>query len=510
MEHDSTGATRVVDRPGAVAVIGAGPHGISAVKALLAHGIPADGFDLADGVGGNWRFGAPTSRVYESTHLISSKPFTQFPDFPMPDDYPDYPSHRQVLAYFERYAEHFGVRERYLFATEVVRVAEAPDNHAGAFDAPLWDVTIRRAGAGEVTGTVGGSGADTSPTTTLRYDAVVIANGHNWSPKTPVYPGLADFTGEVLHSADYKSADQLRGKRVLVVGAGNTGCDIAVESAQNATATYHSTRRGYWYNPKYAFGRPSDQVADQLLALKLPLPIRRAMYTGMHKLIVGDYTRYGLREPDHAFYETHPVVNQNLVYYIGHGDIDPRPDVAQFDATGAVFTDGSRADVDTVVFATGYLARFDFLADPATVGLRDGRPELGLQMASPTHRNLWVSGLVQPDSGQWAIAHWQGEVIATFLDAARRDPAATRRVHEQILAARGQRFSGGADYKDSSRHFYEIAHQDYLASLEEVLTDLAATAAGSTRGASLPAGSLLESESSSAVPTAAPAAQPVA
>ena len=484
--------SETLERRGAVAVIGAGPHGLTALKSLLAHGIAADGFDRADGVGGNWRFGAPTSRVYESTHLISSKPFTQFPDFPMPDDYPDYPGHRQVLAYFERYAEHFGLTERILFDTEVVVVQEVADGPPGAFGGPRWDVTIRRADAGEVAGTAGGSDADTSPTTTLRYDAVVIANGHNWSPKVPAYPGLADFAGEVLHSAGYKSADQLRGRRVLVVGAGNTGCDIAVEAAQNATATFHSTRRGYWYNPKYAFGRPSDQVADQLLALKLPLPVRRALYTGMHKLIVGDYTRYGLREPDHAFYETHPVVNQNLVYYIGHGDIDPRPDVAAFDAAGAVFTDGSRADVDVVVFATGYLARFDFLADPSVLGLRDDRPTLGLQMASPTHPNVWVSGLIQPDSGQWAIAHWQGEVIATFLDVARRDPATARQVHDQVLAERDRRFSGGAAYKDSSRHYYEIAHQDYLESLQRVLAELSVSGPPQT-GSKQPAAASLNS-----------------
>jgi hypothetical protein len=469
-----TDMTETVERPGAVAVIGAGPHGLTALKSLLAHGIPADGFDRADGVGGNWRFGAPTSRVYESTHLISSKPFTQFPDFPMPDGYPDYPSHRQVLAYFERYAEHFGVGQRYLFNTEVVDVREVADAPAGAFGGLRWDVTIRRIGGDTTTGPRGadaGNATDsgTTPTTTLRYDAVVIANGHNWHPKFPSYPGLDDFAGEVLHSADYKSADQLRGRRVLVVGAGNTGCDIAVESAQNAAATYHSTRRAYWYNPKYALGRPSDQVADRLLAFKLPIRVRRSMYSLMHKVIVGDYTRYGLREPDHAFYETHPVVNQNLIYYIGHGDIDPRSDVASFDADGATFSDGSRAEVDVVVFATGYLARFDFLADPHVLGLRDGRPHLGLQMASPTHTNVWLSGLIQPDSGQWAIAHWQGETIATFLALAQGDPARAENIHREILAEADRRFTGGADYKESTRHFYEIAHQDYLEALGHLL-----------------------------------------
>lgn len=456
----SEATTAIVDRGDAVAVIGAGPHGMSALKALLAAGIAADGFDRADGVGGNWRFGGPTSRVYESTHLISSKPFTQFPDFPMPDDYPDYPSHRQVLEYFCRYAEHFGLSDRIMFETEVVAVEPAPleAGEASTGDA-RWDVTIRRADGSEHT---------------LRYDAVVVANGHNWNPKIPAYPGLEAFSGQIVHSADYKSADVLRRRRVLVVGAGNTGCDIAVESAQNADATFHSTRRGYWYNPKYAFGRPSDQVADSLLALRLPLKVRRVMLKTAQRTIVGDYTKFGLREPDHDFFETHPVVNQQLVYYVGHGDIIPKPDIDHFEPDAVVFSDGSRAEIDVVVFATGYLATFPFLDDDL-LDIVGGRPQLGLQMAAPQHRNLWVSGLIQPDSGQWTIAHWQGEAIAAYLALARSDGPAARSVHAELIAARDRRFSAGTTYKESSRHYYEIAHQDYLRALEELLERITAS-----------------------------------
>lgn len=452
--------TDVTDRGDSVAVIGAGPHGMSALKSLLAAGIPADGFDRADGVGGNWRFGGPTSRVYESTHLISSKPFTQFPDFPMPDGYPDYPSHKQVLDYFCRYAEHFGLTERIMFGTEVVAVRPAP---AGAGKASTgdhrWDVTIRLNDGSE---------------RILRYDAVVVANGHNWNPKIPQYAGLDIFTGEVLHSADYKNADVLRRRKVLVVGAGNTGCDIAVESAQNADITFHSTRRGYWYNPKYAFGRPSDQVADSLLALRLPLKVRRVMLKTAQRTIVGDYTKFGLREPDHDFFETHPVVNQQLVYYVGHGDIIPKPDIDHFEEDAVVFTDDTRVEVDVVVFATGYLAKFPFL-DDEFLDIAEGRPQLGLQMAAPHHRNLWVSGLIQPDSGQWTIAHWQGEAIASYLRLARIDAKSAREVHDELIAARDRRFSAGTNYKESSRHYYEIAHQDYLRALEELLERMTET-----------------------------------
>jgi hypothetical protein len=439
----------LIERPGHVAVIGAGPHGLSALKALLQTGIPADGFDRADDIGGNWNFGGPTSRVYESTHLISSKPFTQFPDFPMPDSFPDYPSHRQVKEYFDAYAAHFGLRERITLGAEVVEVKAAGEQ---------WDVTV------EVDG----------QRTTIRYDGVVVANGHNWNPKIPDYPGLSDFAGEVLHSADYKSAAQLRGKRVLVVGAGNTGCDIAVEAAQNATVTFHSTRRGYYYNPKFVFGKPSDQIADQLLAMRVPLALRRAAFGVTLRTTMGKFESFGLQKPDHAFFETHPIVNQQLVYYVGHGDITPVRDVDHFDAAGAVFADGSRADVDLVVFATGYLAVFPFLVDPDVLDAGEGHPHLGLQMASPKYDNLWLSGLIQPDSGQWTIAHWQGMAIAAFLDLRRRDPQRARQLYDELNAQRERRFSGGTDYKDSTRHYYEIAHQDYLEVLEDFLAQVAA------------------------------------
>ena len=342
-----------VDRTGAYAVIGAGPHGLSALKALLQNGIDADGFEREAEVGGNWNYGAENSRVYQSTHLISSKPFTQFPDFPMPDRFPDYPSHAQIKEYFASYARHFGLLDRIRFQTDVVRVTPVDGG-------PRWLVATRDRT----------SGIESE----AEYAGVVIANGHNWNPKMPHYPGQGEFRGEIIHSAQYKGADILRGRRVLVVGAGNTGCDVAVDSAQNAAATWHSTRRGYYYNPKFVMGRPSDQTADLLLALRLPLAVRRQAFKTTLKLTVGDFAKFGLKKPDHEFFETHPIVNQQLVYYVGHGDITPVDDIDHFDADGVVFTDGRRADVDLVVFCTGYLVTFPFLPDAEEQAELAGRP----------------------------------------------------------------------------------------------------------------------------------------
>lgn len=432
---------------GRVAVVGAGSSGLAAVKNLRERGFAVDCFERAGEVGGNWNFGAPTSRVYASTYTISSKPFTQYVDFPMPDDFPDYPHHTQIRDYLHAYADHFGLRRHVACHSEVVRLEPVPDGGS-------WDVTVQD-----------GSGRRTS-----RYDAVVIANGHNWVPKVPDYPG--SFTGEVRHAADYQGPEMLRGRRVLVVGAGNTGCDLAVEAAQHAAATFHSARRGYWYAPKYVFGRPADQVNDLVLGLRLPLALRRALFQATLRATVGPPQRYGLPRPDHRIYETHPIVNSLLLYYVGHGAIRPKPDVARFDGDGVVFADGSREQVDLVLLCTGYLARFPFV-DEAHLNWRGDRPVLYQNVFTPRHDNLCVAGLVQPDSGQFTLVHWQTVAIAELLVARRERPERARELLRRAAADTDHVYSAGTRYATSSRHYFEVAHHDYLRGLErtiEILT----------------------------------------
>lgn len=424
------------------AVIGAGVHGLSALKALRQLGIPAVGYERAAEVGGNWNFGGPTSRVYASTHTISTKPFTQFPDFPMSASYPDYPSHEQAQTYIKRYASHFGLYDHIKFGCEVESVVPVGDN---------VDVTVRD--------------LLTDEHSTRRFAGVVIANGHNWHPKLPYYPGLPMFRGTKIHSAQYKSAEQVQGKRVLVIGAGNTGCDIAVEAGIHAEACFHSARRGYWYSPKYAYGRPSDQFADLLLALKVPLAVRRLIFTATMRVLVGDLSRFGIAKPDHRFYETHPVVNQLLPYFVGHGQVVPKPEVERFEEDLVVFTDGSTEEIDMVVYATGYLATFPFI-DGELLNVGDGRPRLGRQIFSPAHPGVVVSGLIQPDSGQWTLAHWQAMLIAHYARARRDRPADAAAFAARMEADVERRFTGGAKYADSSRHYFEVAHQEYLKALQ--------------------------------------------
>ncbi len=405
-----------MDRTGAYAVIGAGPHGLSALKALLQNGIDADGFEREAEVGGNWNFGAENSRVYQSTHLISSKPFTQFPDFPMPDRFPDYPSHAQIKEYFTSYARHFGLRRPHpLRDRRRAGRAGRRRRHVARHDPrPGQRRRVRRPS----------TRASSSPTATTGI------------PKMPHYPGQESFGGEIIHSAHYKGADILRGRRVLVVGRRATPAATSPSTAPR-TRPRPGTRRGAatttTRSSSWAGRATRPPTCCSPCACRWPL--RRQAFKTTLKLTVGDFAKFGLKKPDHEFFETHPIVNQQLVYYVGHGDITPVDDIDHFDADGVVFTDGRRADVDLVVFCTGYLVTFPFLPDAEEqLNWQVDHPVLALQVFTPRHRNLFVSGLIQPDSGQWTLAHWQGMTIARFIEATRERPAVADRFFRAVTA----------------------------------------------------------------------------
>lgn len=427
-------------------IIGAGSSGLPMARHFKKLGIPFEVVEANDDVGGNWYFGKPNSSVYRSTHLISSKPLTEYPDFPMPQDYPDYPSHWQVHEYFKAYARHFGLYENILFNTRVEK-AEMLDGSG------RWRVELSN---GE----------------TKIYAGMVVANGHLFQPKIPQYPG--SFTGEVLHSKNYKSSEQVKGKRVLVVGAGNSGCDIACEAAQNAQKTYHSTRRGYYYLPKFLFGIPSDQFGEIFLKLRVPLVLRRLAFKALLWLYQGKPSRLGLAKPDHALFESHPIVNSQLLYFLGHGDLQAKPDVQSFDGHKVSFVDGSHAEVDLVVWATGFEISFPFL-EQKYLNWKNSRPELYLNVFHPDYDNLFFAGLIQPDSGQWGLVHHQCELIAQYVQGL----ATGQRGALQLRQVKGKRTSqrtAGIHYVESSRHLVEVEHFSYRNALVKWVKKLRSTA----------------------------------
>ena len=429
----------VIDRSDRFCVIGAGSSGLAAAKNLRQLGIAVDVLERQHEIGGNWCYGAPHSRVYASTHTISSKRLTEYTDFPMPAHFPNYPHHTQVFEYLQAYARHFGLHEAIEFDTSIQRLEPVGD---------CWHVTLA---SGEC----------------RRYAGAVVANGHNWDPRWPEFPG--HFDGLIMHSAQYKTADVLRGRRVLVVGAGNTGCDIVVEAALHAEATFHSVRRGYHFIPKFLFGRPADAMHEKLLKLRLPQTVRRWIVRSLLRMTVGDLKRYGLPEPDHELLASHPIINSQLPYYVAHGRIAPKPNIAELCGDRVRFADGSQERVDLVIYATGYKISFPFL-DAEHLNLRDGRPGLYLNVFHPRHDNLFFIGLIQPDSGQFGLVDYQSQLMARFVAAARiGSPTAARFRRTKADGAAADR---GGGYLDTPRNILEVEHFSYRRKIQRELTRL--------------------------------------
>ncbi len=430
------------DRGDAVCVVGAGASGLTAIKNLREQGFAVDCYERETSVGGAWNWRHDRSPVYAGTHLVSSRPLTEFPDFPMPDTWPDYPGHGKVLEYLERYAKHFSLGDDIWYGMEVTEIVPVGDGR--------WDVTIRSTGGGT--------------TRVQRYAAVVIANGHNWSPVTPEIPG--DFIGQVIHANAYKDPARLRNKRILVIGGGNTGCDIAVEAAQHADRVWHSTRRGYWFAPKYVGSRPADQLASE----RAPSWLRRRR----QRRIAADLTRWGMPAPEHTPNERNPVVNGLLPHYVGHGRIEPVPDVARYDGAEVVLADGRRIEPHLVITATGYRPRFDFAAPELLDADEHGRPDLHLHVFARTHPTLAVVGLVQPDSGLFPVAHWQSVAVARWLKLRARDPekalAVQREESKRPLESWSRR-----RVVPARRYWFEVGHVDYLQAIESLLVRMEGT-----------------------------------
>jgi len=438
--------TAPVDRSAAYCVIGAGAAGLAAAKNLMEYGFEVDVIEREDGVGGNWYYGRKHSSVYDSIHLITSKRYIEYDDFPIPAEYPTYLGHRHARAYFDAYAKHYGLYPH----IEFERSVEWVDRRDGS---PQWIVTLD---GGEC----------------RRYGGLVIANGHNWKPRLPSYPG--HFNGLTLHSADYKKPDVFAGKRVLVVGGGTSGCDIAVESSQVAAATYLSIRRGCYYWPKYLFGLPTDMVYEKVLKLHMPRSLVR-LFGGMFLRLnsAGSAERYGLPKPSHRLLEEHFVINSTLLYQLGHGEIIPRPDVAELTVDGVRFTDGSSADVDVIVYATGYhQTEFPFI-DRRYLNWHGRTPHFHLNAFHPVHDNLFVIGYFQTSTGNWKLLDYQAQIMARYLRLIQTDPqraAAFRKEKASPVTAR--ELNNGIRFYDSERHWLQVEHAEYRALLRKLIRKL--------------------------------------
>ena len=418
-----------------VAIIGAGSSGIAAAKALHVAGVPFTCFEASDRIGGNWVFGNTNgmSAAYRGLHINTSRERMEYSDYPMPKSNPDYPHHSQIAAYFEDYVDHFGFRDKIRFST--------PVQHARRLDGGGWELTLPE---GE----------------RFACDQLVVANGHHWDPRwpEPAFPGHDTTKVAQLHAHAYQSEDDVRGKKVVVVGMGNSAMDIAVESSYVAEATYLSARRGVWVTPKYAFGRPFDQLPNDL---RVPFKLRRWI---AEKIIIAQAGRpedHGLPKPDHGFGEAHPTVSGRILDRLGHGTVVPKPNIARLHEHEVEFTDGSRVEADLVVYCTGYKISFPFF-DEDLISAPDNHIELYRRVFHPDIDDVAFIGLLQPLGAVMPLAEAQGNWVAAKLTGQYALPSKA----EVLAEIRRDQQAMRKRYVASKRHTIQVDFDDYLVELE--------------------------------------------
>ncbi len=420
--------------PNRACIIGAGSSGIAACKVLQDHAIPFDCYEASDRVGGNWAYDNPNqmSSAYKSLFINTSRERMEYSDYPMPKSYPVFPHHTQIAEYFNNYVDHFGFRQHIRFNCLVTR--------AEPLEGGGWEITLQDG-------------------STHRYRALMVANGHHWDPRWPEPPFPGHFNGEIIHSHYYRVPDPYVDKNVLVLGFGNSAMDIASETSRVSKMTYLAVRRGFHIIPKYVLGRPLDQP---ILYNQLPNALLLRLVALGLAIQVGKLTNYGLPEPDHPVLHAHPTVSSDILTRITHGRVRVKPNIRELDGDGVIFTDGSREQIDCIIYCTGYKISFPFFR-PEVVEARQNDLPLFRRVFHPKYRDLFFIGLLQPLGAIMPLAELQSIWVSKYLLGQYTLPSQS----ELLRDIQQEREKLRKRFGNSPRHTMEVDYLPYVRGIQK-------------------------------------------
>ena len=393
---------------------------------MLKDGVPYTTFETSDRIGGNWAFGNPNghSSAYRSLHMDTSRQRLCFKDFPMPEHYPTFPHHSDIKAYLDEYADAFGLLENIEFGNGVTHARRADGG---------WEIADQR--------------GDTRP-----FDLLVVANGHHWDPRLPDFPGT--FDGVAVHShfyVDPQTPLELTGKRILVVGLGNSAADSTVELSSKALQykVTLSTRSSAWIVPKYIAGRPGDTLWRT--SPHLPLSWQRKALQLFASVMGVDPRNYGLPAPNHELFEAHPTQSVELPLRLGSGEVIPKPNVSGLDGDTVHFTDGTSDQIDVTVYATGYNITFPFF-DEDFISAPGNQIRLYKRTFKPGHSDIAFIGFAQSVPTLFPFVECQSRLLAAYAIGRCALPAPEEM--ERVIDADQRRYTGHCT--DSARHTQQV------------------------------------------------------
>uniref|UniRef100_A0A8C5ZUC7 Flavin-containing monooxygenase n=1 Tax=Marmota marmota marmota TaxID=9994 RepID=A0A8C5ZUC7_MARMA len=370
-----------------VAVIGAGVSGLVSLKCCVDEGLEPTCFERTEDIGGLWRFKENVedgrASIYRSVITNTSKEMSCFSDFPMPEDFPNFLHNSKLLEYFRIFAKKFDLLKYIQFQTTVLHVKRRPDFSSSG----QWEVVTQSGGKEQ----------------SAIFDAVMVCSGHHILPHMPLqsFPGIERFQGQYFHSRQYKRPAGFEGKRILVIGIGNSASDIAVELSKEAAQVFISTRKGSWVLSRISEdGYPWDSVFHTRFSTMLRNVLPRAIVTWMWEQQMNrwfNHENYGL-QPQNKYLLKEPVLNDDLPSRILYGAVKVKPRVTGLTETSAIFEDETvEEDIDVIVFATGYTFAFPFLEE-SLVKVEDNRVSLYKYMFPPQLEKATLAciGLIQP------------------------------------------------------------------------------------------------------------------
>jgi cation diffusion facilitator CzcD-associated flavoprotein CzcO len=368
-----------------VAVIGAGPAGLAVAACLRKAGVDFVVLEKAEQVGASWR------RHYRRLHLHTIKRFSSLPFRPFDGSYPRYIPRTEMVRYLESYAAQFDIKPRFGEAVRSVRR-----------DANGWIIE--------------------SASTSFHADSVVIASGMNADPVMADFSGRENFKGRVVHSAEYVDSAPFRQQRVLVVGMGNTGAEIALDLLEGGAKPTISLRNGVHVVPRDLFGIPIQVVALVATSV-LPAKVTDTLTPFIFDFALGNLAKFGIQRPSQGILEQSakswkiPTLDIGTAKRIAEGAIEVMPGISTMTDDGVVFANGEKGLFDAIVLATGYRRSYrSFLAsdDRAPDGERnDGNAE------------IYFVGFHAPITGQ--LREIGKEAVRVANDIARRRNARASR-----------------------------------------------------------------------------------